>query len=120
MQAQKGALGEGAGCIGGFADLQMDITNSYHDANKAVLKNTAAPRLGAKKHRRVGFGAWCFKKTPNTTWWVVRTPPRRPRSLSRPRIELGIYKCKYQVTKAIFQSRTKKKVRSPQPPGQTT
>ena len=59
MQAQKGALGEGAGCIGGFADLQMDITNSYHDANKAVLKNTAAPRLGAKKHRRVGFGAWC-------------------------------------------------------------
>ena len=63
MQAQKGALGEGAGCIGGLVNVQGDMLDSYHDANKAVLKNTAAPRLGAKKHRRVGFGAWCLKNT---------------------------------------------------------
>ena len=60
MQAHKGAMGEGAGCI---VALQVDMTSSDHDANKAVLKNTAAPRLGAKKHRRVGFRAWCLKNT---------------------------------------------------------
>ena len=47
MQAQKGALGEGAGCAGVLVDMQGDMIDSYHDAKQG----------GVKKHRCAK--AWC-------------------------------------------------------------
>ena len=70
MQAHKGAMGEGAGCAGVLVDMQGDMIDSYHDANKAVLKNTAAPRLGAKKTPKGWVRCLVLKKhrTPLGGW----------------------------------------------------